>query len=489
MAKKPTKPTDFRVVSMEVKGVAGEWSEVTGRWHRIAKQLQQLTNHWWEIWLVWHAGNESAAKIRAWLDHREKIKQEHVDDAKGCKAALKKFGFCPVPFWPPDLAKGRNGTYQTLSRAYPELTKGVIVLAMNRLFKTLKSRKAASGPLPGWVAIVLRNEAVPSFTNPMPIPFDVANTGTDFIPPVERTGNWRVLLSLSRTEDERGRGHSKPDTVELYCQGRKVAGEAAKLKHLASGEWAFKGSYLVYSRKRRKWFLQLAYDQPAGAKPELDAARVAVLRAGDEWPWELALPDDGLRHPGGRGSYIAPKRKSLLLQRWNRRANYRNAGHANKGHGRTRAGAGPQWRLQQAWKDFTKRVNHAISREVVDACVCNGCGTLRYEQPVGEFGQTRFLHNAGKVEGREDSTGWPWFQLKTFLEQKCHRAGITLVVVTADKCEGSGDAENPGTARDDATPCAANSCDQNGRGQRKKQGTNTGEKQDRSRKSPQSTTA
>ena len=445
MADKEKKLTDMRVVSMEVKGVDGDWREVTGRWHDLARLVQRAANQWWEMWLVCHVQNGSAKKIRRWLDEREKIKAKHPD-AKECKAALKAFGFCPVECWPEPLRNGYDGSYQTLSREFPGLTKGVLVLLANRLLKTLKARKAASGSLPGWTAILLHNEAMPSFTNPMPIPFDKGNTHTVFIPPAKPGGNYRVELRLSRTEDERGKGHSVVDVAELYCQGRKVAGELAKFKRIVGGEWDFKGSYLVYSRKKRKWFLQVAYEKPQDKRPELDADRVAVLRADIGWPWELELPDGATRHPGGRGNYVAPVRKSLLMQRWNRRANYQHAGQANKGHGRQKIER-PQWRLQQEWKNFAKRTNHGFAKQVVEHCIQAGAGTLTYEQPAGEFSGTRFLHNAGKVEGRRDSTGWPWHQLKTFLAEKCEAAGIKLHVVQVSDFEGSGGEETPGRSR------------------------------------------
>jgi hypothetical protein len=68
---------------------------------------------------------------------------------------------------------------------------------------------------------------------------------------------------------------------------------------------------------------------------------------------------------------------------------------------------------------------------VLDACVAAGAGTLIYEQPDGEFRDGRFLAGSGKVEGRADSTGWDWFQVRTMLEQRAGDCGVTVKTVKA----------------------------------------------------------
>ena len=106
------------------------------------------------------------------------------------------------------------------------------------------------------------------------------------------------------------------------------------------------------------------------------------------------------------------------------------------------------WRLQQRDRDFTKHVNRLVARFVVDQCVERGIGRVVYEQPEGDGAAGKFLHNAGSLDGRMDSLGWPWFELGTYLNQAAVKVGVAVVVVKcAVACEGSGDEENPGTAR------------------------------------------
>jgi hypothetical protein len=212
--------------------------------------------------------------------------------------------------------------------------------------------------------------------------------------------------------------------------------------------------------------------------PELDANKVAILRAHVNRPWELVLPDGKMRMPGGNGRYIGPVRRQLLMQRWNRQSNYTNAGSANKGHGRERAGAGPQWNLQQQWKNFVKRVNSGVVREVLNACVAAGCGTLVYEQPDGDFKDSRFLSMAGKVDGRNDSSAWDWFQVRTMLEQRSPECGVAVVV---RKVEGSDGDENPGSPRSDGNGNGHMTCGKKKPGNGKPAGRKRPRKQDRSK--------
>jgi len=412
--------TKTRVSSFEIVAVDGDWVDVTGRWHKTADACRGVANLFWQAWVTWHFQHESESTLKRWLDERQ---------VKGVKAA----GKCPVDCYPKELG---NMIYGLASRRFPELAKGEIVLVLNRLSSGLKSRKASKGSLPGWSAILLHHESHPSFTGSFPILFDRGNTATIFEPPAEMTGNWHVTLRVSRYEAD-GKGKTHQDRMELWCKGRKVASQVSILRRIARAEYKFLGSQMHYSRGKRKWFLKLCYEMPRADIAANDPSRVARLCAAEDHPWDLVLPT-GTRRPGGHGRYIGVVRRQLLMQRWNRRANYHNAGSANKGHGRERAGAGPQWKLRQRWKDLVKRVNSGVVCEVLKACEAAGIGMLIYEQPDGDCRETRFLARDGKVAGREDSSGWDWFQVRTMLEQRSADYGI---VVRVEKFEGSGDAE------------------------------------------------
>ena len=430
------KPGAIRATSFEVHAVDGDWCTVTDRWHVLAEQLKELVNCFFQTWELWHVQHSSRQKLQEWLDARQaaadavevpvwksgkKRGQWNMNKYNTLKTrAVNAVGKCPVEAFSKELNRLIR---RTCADAFPAVHSRVLTLKLNTLTKDFTKHKASKGRLPGHSAVLLYHQERPSATRPQPIPFDRQNVG--FIPPEKRGGNYRLSMRLSRVGD---RVVSPPDVVTLRCQGKGVRSQVAILKRIVSGEYEFCGSQLVYSRAKGKWFAQIAYRMPRPEKSKLDSTRTAILRPRKSWPWTFWAPGQRRSKPGGWGRYVAPVRKGVIMQRWQRRANYKQAGHANKGHGRTRAGAGPQWKLQQSWKNFAKRVNQSITTEVVERCVAAGAGRLIYVQPDDDFAETRFLGMAGKVPGRRDASGWPWFQVATFLKYKCQEKGIELVV-------------------------------------------------------------
>lgn len=427
--------TAIRITSFEVDSVAGDWRETTRRWHETSDLCKQVANFIWQSWELHHVAGGSPQKLREWLNAR----QQH---------GVKEAGKCPVQAMDNKLS---NDIYHGITKTFPRLHTRVVVLLMNTITSDLKRHKAASGSLPGTSAVLLCQQARPSFSRPYPIPFDKDNC--TIVPPSERGQNYQLKLRTWRVEEDgKTQMASVIDTVTLRCKGRRVQSQVAILARIASGEYAFRGSKLVYSKAKRKWFAQIAYRMPVAEKQGVDAERTALLRpsrgAGRNHQFGWSLRGPGFRrHPGGRLRCVPEIRRALLRQRWSRQSNYRVAGGSTKGHGTRRATAAA-WKLHQRWKDFCKRLNHSVASEVVGWCVANRIGRLVYVQPSGALAERSFLGWAGKVEGREDSTGWPWFQVQTFLGYRCNQAGITLVVRSGG--ERSSDAKTPGSARKSA---------------------------------------
>jgi hypothetical protein len=499
--KKPDRLTECKVLSFEVTGKYGDRSKL---WHQLASDCQGLANAFWQCWNAWHYHNNSGEKLKTWLSARANA--ENPKDA----------GPCPVEAIPKEMEKELH----QLRWRFPAIPSRMSTLLPQRLKRTLQNRKAVKGSLPGYVSIILGREGFQTFTKPYPILFDRANAS--FVPPTELNGNWSIVVNMVRTEAWDGSVCEQRHTLELWCKGQKVRSQVAILRKIAAGEMArrqleseiearyrpllkglsrgsdthkakakemaaakqaiadnhhmFAGSQLVFSQSRRKWFVKLCFVAPRQSPPELDADKVATLSTRDNGPWLLTLADGKTRIPGGHGRYIGAIRKRLLTQRWDRQANYKNAGSANKGHGRTRSGAGPQW------KNFVKRVNSGVVREVLNSCVAAGCGTLVYEQPDGDFRDSRFLATAGKIERRRDSSAWDWGQVRTMLEQRAVDCGITVIV---RKVDGSGDDQNPCTPRSDVTECGVRKCGDKSLGNGKPAVRNRPPKRDRSKHTPE----
>lgn len=415
-----------RVCRFEVFKVAGDdWRETYQRWHHLSGRCKQIVNFIWEQWLVWHVQNRSADKVRSFLE-------QHAAWKKAADGTAKPK--MDVSAWPKELDKI---IYSGLSE-FSDVNVRVQSLLQNVTKQKVNSRKAANGSLPGWEAILLRNESVPSSTRPQPIPYDSHNAS---LPTKREDGNWWMSLRIDRVACPGKPAKSHLDEVQLRVKSR--GGQQALLERIASGEYAFKGSSLVYSKQNRKWFVLVCYQQPAGECHDLDGNRVAILRPGRKSPWRLRILGKRSFRVGGEGAYIGHQRNRLLTHRWSRQENYRQAGSANKGHGRERALA-PIERLSHWWKDFTKTANHTVTKQVIDICLREGIGTLVYVQPAGRNRDTRFLSTAGKVPNRHDSTGWDWFQVGSMLGYKSKDAGLHLVLKkSSDKEPGDGTQAKP----------------------------------------------
>jgi hypothetical protein len=294
-----------------------------------------------------------------------------------------------------------------------------LVLTQNMVTKKICGIKSASGNLPGWMSILLCRQGRPSTIHLNPIPFDAANSR--LVPPHGEQKNWGLVLRVSRDAGaKRACDSTVLDELVLRTAARKMAGQTAVLQRIMAGIYKIKGSSLFVRDK--KWFVAISYEMPEFARTDLDDSLTAFLRASRHHPFLLKLPGRN-RWPGGDGRYVASIRRQLLTQRWSRQSNYRNAGSSNKGHGLRRA-LDPIWKLSQRWKDFTKRVNHQISRDVVNQLIAARVGRLVYFAPRGDA----YLVTAGKISGRSDSTGWDWYQFRSLLARKCEDAGVEIVV-------------------------------------------------------------
>ncbi len=421
-----------RTALYEVKTVDGEWWPTTKRWMSLSDQCKQIANCIWQTWLVWHVQNDSANKLRVWLNKLAEASAEALVEAETEKAisnsiakakAKKKVGPSPVEPVPNELSKL---IYKTLTETFPSAHTRVVTLIQNSIVRDIKQHKASKGSLPGWSAVLLCHQQMPSSTKPHPIPFDKSNGVIE--PPSGKGKNFKIRLKQWRVHIEgKTFAASVEDTLELRCTGRKVQSQVAILERIVSGEYSFRGSKLFYNPSERKWFVALCYRMPARLMPKLDADKVAVIRPSSAMPWRLLLPDvRTTQWIGGRGDYIAPTRQRIFLQRRNRSGNYIYANSNAKGHGRGRAHKW-RWKLQRRWNDFVKRCNHIVSAKTVGICVDRGVGKLIYLKPIGARAESRFLSKSGKFGGWRDATTWQYQQVEIFLKYKCKRAGIEFV--------------------------------------------------------------
>ena len=398
------------VVARDSKGneIGETWKDTTGRWMTLCMEIKRLENTIWQQWELWHANNDSVRKLRVWLDKRKE---------EGVKAAGKS----PVTAWPAELSKA---VYRHIQDDFPHLSSRTIVLHLNVIGGEIRSRKASNGSLPGWCAILLCNEGRPSATRPQPVRFD-ARSGV-IEAPTQRGGNYHIKVRLWRLDGPPPR-KSIQDDIELHCKGKSIASQVAILKRIASGEYKFCGSMLHFDKKRKKWFVMLSYRMPVQLLEGLDN-QTATFRCGLDCPFELVLPDGYVVRLSGRGEFVPETRRRIFLTRRSRASNHRHAHTSSKGHGRSRV-MNWRWKYQKAWKDFVTRVNHIATAKAIRILSERGIGRVVYEQPEAGFADERFLATAGKDDQWRDATTWEFFQVGTFLKNKCQHVGIECEIV------------------------------------------------------------
>lgn len=405
--------SEGRISVLKFKVIGAEAADRT-RWKAIANQVKRLVNALRRKWLYEHTRLGNDRLVREFMDATQAW---HKTDPRVRGPKPK----CEVKACTPEM--------QQVIRAYlvanfPDLNSRVNDLALNLAIQRIKTDKASKSSYSRWMRILADDGEFPNSSAPQPIPFDSRNS--EIIPPTEKDTDFYMKLRLDRIMSEgRKTATSSVELLKIQTKGRNCASQTASLRKIVGGEYDFCGSSLVFRESTGEWFVHICYRLPQEAKPDVDPGKVAFLRPAKTRPWFLRINESNFYAGGRSGRHVQHVRRQLLTQRWGRQEAYRYAGSSRKGRGRKRA-IGKLYLLQTRWKDFVKTANQQMVKEVLDRCILNGVGTLYYFQPVD--GVSRFLHNAGKVAGRHDSTSWDWYQVGSILQYKCKDLGITLVV-------------------------------------------------------------
>lgn len=374
--------------------------EKRDKWRDHAVSAQRIINRMWQMWLVYHINKGSADKLKT-----------HFEEY-GATGKKKEW---PAQAVDSDLA---SQIYYAIRDEFPELTAVTRGLLYNKWAANLRRRKASKGRLPGWVAILFAQESIPSFTKPHPIPFD-KRTG-EF---VKEGKNFFLELKIDRDVET---GKTETVRCQLMVHRRKAAVARRIVKSLMEGEYAFKGSALVYDKG--KWSVALSYERPPKEHVNLDADKELILWPGRRYPW-IIMYRNGKKFDAwtayGVGDHVIAMRSRVQRERSQRKQHYRWAGSSQKGHGGKRA-RHPFEKLTSVWKHFVKRYNNEVTRRLVNRALADSVGKIRYIQPKDGRRDSRFLSYAGKDE--KSQMTWDYFQVGILLRSKCEEVGIECVV-------------------------------------------------------------
>lgn len=396
-----TMPT--RIVKLELVELSKESCDIL---FAVADELRRGVNWWWRTWECYHTQHDSPAALVA-----------EIEADRQWKAADKATrGERPKPSVSPIPGELNRALGTGLARRCPGVNSRTLTLTANTLGRTLRTKQSTAASCKWWRAILLDLDSRGTARKPQPIPLDGANCKVE---PCDERGRVRISFRADRIVAG-ARGKSTLIEGLLKTDGKRAA--YAKPAHeIAAGVQPLKQVMLTWDAKRRKWFAALTY-QAEEIKAQINPDATAILRPGRLRCWRLRLPGGRSIGLTGRPNHVAHKRKSLLLQRWGRQHAYTYA-PLRKGRGRDRA-LKPLFELTASWNNFTRRCNDEVTALLANILAEQGVGRLVLV--TGD--ETRALATAGKIEGRDDSTGWPWHQFEQLCQQKLNRCGIEVVV-------------------------------------------------------------
>ena len=390
--------------------------ETKQRWKKLGTASQIVYNTIWQTWLAEHIKRESGASVTRYM---EETLTWHKEDVKARGSKPK----CEVKAIDSELS---GSIYRAAADATEEMACRPITLLCNQEGGKISTAKGTNSAFPRWMLILAGLGEFPSASRPLPIPFDKSNAklfiGDD--------GEWHCKLKVERKKRPGKNAVVVEDDCLLKTRGKNLGNQKSVLEKIASGEYDFCGSNLL--TRDGLYYLHVCYRMPPNPRADVDAEKSAVLEAAMEHPWLLSIGERKMRMGGGSGEYIRYLRQRLILERLSRNESYRHASSARKGHGRKRATKNLDV-LRKRWQSFVKTTNQQLAADVVARCIELRAGKLLYIQPAKEDGV--FVAVTGQIEGRNDATGWDFFQLKTYLERGCEKQGITFssVKMTQDK--------------------------------------------------------
>lgn len=206
------------------------------------------------------------------------------------------------------------------------------------------------------------------------------------------------------------------------------------LDRCISGEYKISESKLIYSQKKKQWFLNLSYTFKIEPSENKDPNKVMGVDLGIACVAYMSFNfcEDRYKIDGGEISNFRHtiERRKRELQRQGK-----YCGKGRVGHG-VKTRIAPTERLNESISNFRNTANHKYSKYIVDMAVKHGSGTIQMEDIKGIAGDDTFLKE------------WTYFDLRTKIENKAKEKGITVKLVnpayTSQRCSRCGhiDAEN-----------------------------------------------
>ena len=214
---------------------------------------------------------------------------------------------------------------------------------------------------------------------------------------------------------------------ELYHLG---GSQLAIVQRCISGDYSIGESKLIYSAKKRCWFLNLTYKFEPKAPTALDPERIMGVDLGINCVAYMGFNFCDDRFYIGRSEVEAFRKRTEARKRdLQRQGKY--CGDGRIGHGyKTRNK--PVLSISDAIRRFRDTANHKYSRYIVQKALEYGCGTIQMEnlQDFHNLTSNKFLRD------------WTYYDLRQKVEYKAREMGIDIKFVnpryTSQRCSKCG---------------------------------------------------
>ncbi len=330
-----------------------------------------------------------------------------IKDAK--KKILEKFSANSLEGVPYNYSKLRS---EIPSCIRASLTKNIYSTMKNNLYDMIRGEMS-----------------IPSYTNTAPIPINftslVGKEGAGKVFKMDEDGYYYFIFPKLKV------------SLNLFF-GKDRSNNKVIVERIISGEYKLCDSCV--QSKDNELYLLLTYNQPE--KEQSNSNKVMGIDMGINRPVSIHILNQKFQpYQISLGEKIHYERTKLRKMRQNLQSGLK---FSKGGHGRKKKIASLE-RLKDKEKNWSRTMNHTISKSIIDVAVKNNVGTIRMEDLTGITKNTKnpFLKS------------WAYYQLQTDIEYKSKVEGITIEWVkpknTSITCPTCGNVDKENRSSEDVT--------------------------------------
>lgn len=236
------------------------------------------------------------------------------------------------------------------------------------------------------------------------------------------------FIALNVFSDKHAEQQGYSGTAVKFKVFRAERSQMEILERCMSGSYKIGASKLLFSEKKKSWFLNLTYKFEPVKPSDLDPERIMGVDLGIACVAYMGFLfcEDRYYIPGGE---VEQFRRKVEARRRSLQQQGRVCGDGRIGHGYHTRNK-PALQLSDSIKRFRDTANHKYSRYIINMAVKHGCGTIQMEDLHGIPTDEKLLQD------------WTYFDLRTKLEYKAAEKGIRLIFVdprhTSQRCSKCG---------------------------------------------------